>query len=314
MRVLAPFVGILLIVSAVFAVEMLRVSFSIQEFRSQVEGQTLPKEAASILGSDTWTVQINILPGETYYLNGQGSKVGTLSTSPAKTPPDFTVTTNRGAVLSILNAPEPLVSAKRLYDAGVIRVSASDPLKDAALKIAMSTLSEKQFRIGSQSRFGDLNATPESYHGSAFRVTIRGDSYILDKYGSVIGALSRGHDRLSQPPGGVGIFFNQPPGVLAQNPGLVYDTVSRSPSALVGPRDILRVNPGLIGPNDILRLNPGLIGPADIGLLNPNLHGPREFAYVMGIGAHSNTARYLQSQGMVNDPTTGRANRWNLTR
>ena len=114
----------------------------------------------------------------------------------------------------------------------------------------------------------------------------------------------------SQPP--PGIYFTRAPGSLAQNPGLIYDTVSGN-NNLVGPWNIFQKNPGLIGPNQILAMNPGLVGPADMAIINPNLHGPAEFAYAMGIGAHSYSANKLLSQHQVPSLLTnfmGSCNRW----
>lgn len=107
----------------------------------------------------------------------------------------------------------------------------------------------------------------------------------------------------------LGVFFSQPPGILARQPNLVYDTVTSSPNA-IGPHNVFKLNPGLVGPSDVLRLNPGLIGPTDIALLNPNLHGPGQFAYLLGIGAHSNAAQYLQERGLADAGPLDNRNRW----
>lgn len=139
------------------------------------------------------------------------------------------------------------------------------------------------------------------------------DSWVLNKLGVPIGSLGQRQDFYTDMPKTVPVFFNKPPGILAQSPGLIYDTVTSSPNA-IGPQNIFKINPGLIGPNDILRLNPGLIGPADIALINPNLHGPAEFAYALGIGAHSNTAQHLLDKKLIpNDlllNKLGDKNRW----
>lgn len=227
----------------------------------------------------------------------------------------FLLQMSRDTFLSISNAHaagDEGAVLRHLVSTGALHVSTTDLAKSAALKAVLSGLGgglqARPFAGGSVRLFGQ-QTTATSWRDGLYQAQSGGSTYVLNRWGSPIGALSRGHVPLSSPPTQVPVFFGRPPGVLAQNPGLIYDTVTQNPNVL-GPHNVFRINPGLVGPNQILANNPGLLGPADIGLLNPNLHGPREFAYVMGIGAHSNTAQTLLDRGLVNDPTLDVADRW----
>ncbi|MEM4255402.1 MAG: hypothetical protein QXR53_03680 [Candidatus Norongarragalinales archaeon] len=184
--------------------------------------------------------------------------------------PDFTITTTDNAMRSLSNAEDKASHLKCLLSKNAITIYAIDASKHAAIQAAIRA---------------QASCPARTWY------------------------TSPRHEFYSNDARNFGIYFARPPGYLARSPGLIYDTVSRSPNA-VGPWNIFKINPGLIGPNDILRLNPGLIGPADIALLNPNLHGPAQFAYMMGIGAHSNTARHLMNTRTIDLGPLDSRNRW----
>ncbi len=227
--------------------------------------------------------------------------------------PDLTITFSRDAILAIQNSPDQAATLQRLLLGGFIGFSSSNPITQAELKAALKSglIKTTLFGEGSKITIDGVNGVIEKYQ-DLFKVKIKNNYYVLNNFGGVIGALPSKIQLYSNPPKGLNLYFNKPPGILAQNPGLIYDTVTKNPNVM-GPHNVFQKNPGLIGPDQILKHNPGLIGPADIALLNPGLAGPAEFAYLMGIGAHSYSAQHLVNSHMVSNsmmPNLGNHNRW----
>jgi len=278
---------LLVIGGTVSAAQPLKVSIGLDEYISLTNEVLGVSEVQKILGSEPQVILYRIkFEQETTeaYVHIKGTTVLDASFS-APGDPDFIISLSRDAALSILNSHDRINTIMALLSEGVITINAANPARQAAINLAMAT--------------GVIKPAPVTHPAG----------FVTNRFGAPIGAESRNHERFVQPLSNLPVFFNMPPGVLAQSPGLVYDTVTQCPNVL-GPHNVFEINPGLVGPNQILAQNPGLLGPADIGLLNPGLAGPREFAYVMGIGAHSNTAEFLQGRGLVNDPTIGSTNRW----
>ncbi len=250
---------------------------------------------------------------ETIYIKGEGTDI--VQVGPEYIgDPDITVSMSRDAFLSLSNSEDRVETFKRLVASGNVDIKAKSPIKQAQIKaaIASGALKGEPFGEGSEITIKGAKATVKKFY-NLYSAKAGPDSWVLNKLGVPIGSLSAKQDFYTSVPKTVPVYFNKPPGILAQSPGLIYDTVTSSPNA-IGPQNIFKINPGLIGPNDILRLNPGLVGPADIALLNPNLHGPAEFAYVLGIGAHSNTAQYLLDKKLIPNNLLlnklGDTNRW----
>lgn len=302
--------ALVLITFSSFAVAF-KVDVTLDDFKAVAQSAISIPEVQQLLGSGEKTIRFRVSETEAFVKVDSGSITDAGMLSPKA--PDFTISMSRDTMLSILNVEDKAAVFKQFLDRRMISVSTSDVAKQAALKAALSSglLKSEPFGEGSKIYIGGKEGVAKKLVGSleSYRVKIGEDDFVVNSIGAPIGSLSRRHDFFSSPPQEAKIFFGKPPGVLAQNPGLIYDTVTGSPNA-IGPHNIFKINPGLIGPNDILRLNPGLLGPADIGILNPNLHGPREFAYVMGIGAHSNTAKVLRERGLVNDNALDINNRW----
>jgi hypothetical protein len=246
------------------------------------------------------------------YITVEGGKVtGTSKTFSGE--PDFTIQMSAEAFYSLANAQDQSSVLKRMISAGAISINAKDKGKQASIRTALlsGTLNAPPFGAGSVAYINGQAGTAADFPNfkNIFTAPIGSDNVVLNSFGSPIGWLSRAPSALTTPPAGTNIYFNSPPGIWAQQPGLIYDTVSKSPNAM-GPWNVFKINPGLVGGDKILQQNPGLIGPADMALINPGLAGPAQFAYLMGIGAHSNTAKTLQSQGLTNSPFTGLTNRW----
>lgn len=317
MRCLAVALAVLLLLPLVHAANPLNVNVRTEDMKSFASDLIASSpEVRQILGGGDWVVEFRVLTGKGVdrgYAIGRGGEM-TDFTERSSRNPDLSVVMSRDAWLSLLNSPDRPATFKRLLNANAVEISSASLSKKAAIKAALSSglLKAEPLHAGSQFAIGGSSGTAKDFFG-VFRVKVGDDDYVVNGVGAPIGFLGRAFDRFASPPPKVPVFFKKPPGVLAQNPGLIYDTVTNNPNVM-GPHNVFKINPGLKGPNDILRLNPGLIGPADIAMLNPNLHGPKEFAYLMGIGAHSNTARHLQQRGLVNDPTLGMVNRWNATR
>ncbi|MFA6035914.1 MAG: hypothetical protein WC759_03075 [Candidatus Micrarchaeia archaeon] len=286
----------------------LRTSASISDFASLDFGSSL----STALGSGTSTILFIVGTDNTYVTVTDGKVTGTSKAGSALAP-DFTIQMSQDAFLSLVNAYDKESTLKRMLAAGAISISSSNAAKQAAIRTALSSgaLNAPAFGPGSTVSLNGQNGIAAAWPGfsNIFTSQLGNDKAVLNNFGSPVGWLSNVPPALTTPPAGTNIYFNKPPGIWAQQPGLIYDTVSKSPNA-VGPWNIFKINPGLIGPDKILQLNPGLIGPADMALLNPGLSGPAQFAYLMGIGAHSNTANTLQGKGLTNSPFTGMANRW----
>jgi len=274
---------------------------------------------SKILGKDEWIIKL-VITGEDVIevstIKGQGKNIIEASPDSLEVP-DFTVSMSRDAFLSLLNSDDKIETFKRLVANRNIDITAQDMVKQAEIKaaIASGTIKGGSFGDGSEISVKGVNSNVRNFY-DLYRAKAGANDWVVNQLGAPIGALSPKHDLYTVVPKTVPVFFNKLPGVLAQNPGLIYDTVTSNPN-VIGPQNIFKKNPGLIGPNDILRANPGLIGPADIALINPNLHGAAEFAYLLGIGAHSTTAQHLLNKNLIpNDflNNFGKTNRWGNTR
>ena len=306
MKFLVAMVGALLMLQLAAAYPQLTVSIDAPRYAEALgPSLSIPEVRSFIGGTATLLVKFG---SENAYFKIEGSTVTYIPNAYGTT--DFTLAGSTDAWLTLLNAVDKPLTFKRLLAARAIVISANDGIKQAAINAALAggALNVDPIKDGDVLRYdGDgmvrmVNNRPVLKVGN--------DQFLLNRFGGVVGGLPRNYDRFSAPPAFTGLYFAKPPGVLAQFPGLVYDTTSRSPNA-VGPWNIFKINPGLIGPNDILRLNPGLIGPADMAILNPNLHGPAEFAHMMGIGAHSRSVQSLQDRGMISNRfDLSSRNRW----
>ncbi|MDE1798448.1 MAG: hypothetical protein KGH63_03515 [Candidatus Micrarchaeota archaeon] len=309
----ALFVILLLLaaVSLAGATVTLATQINIQDYEPLAQAALSNPQLHQLLGDQQRVILFNVA-GQTAYVVVQGTNiVSSGATSPGGTP-DFTVFASRDTVLSILNAPDRAATLKCMLSKNYVVISASNFANQAAIRAAISSgvAGSCNFGEGSTFTFEGRTGTVSGYH-SVFAGTLPGDNFahVFNSNGGLIGFLPPHASLFSNPPSKTGLFFAHPPGILAQNPGLIYDTCSASPNC-IGPQNIFQKNPGLIGPNQILAQNPGLIGPADMAIINNNLHGPAEFAYAMGIGAYSNSARALQSKGLSPFNQLSNTNRW----
>lgn len=308
---------------------ILRVAPGINQFSATPSGSNNDKiksitsesagQLSKILGSDQWVIRI-VITGtdviEVSTIKGQGRDI--LEASPYSLDvPDITISMSRDAFLSLLNSEDTAETFKRLVANGNIDIKAKDIIKQAEIKAAIASGAIKggPFGDGSDITINGAKTTVKKFY-ELYKANVGPDNWVVNKLGIRIGALGPRQDFYEEVPKTVPVFFNKPPGVLAQNPGLIYDTVTKN-NNVMGPHNVFKINPGLKGPNDILAANPNLIGPADMALINPNLHGPAEFAYVFGIGAHSKTAQHLLDKGLIPDyllSKLGKKNRWGNTR
>ena len=274
-------------------------------------------EVQQILGPGSRIVELHSGNDKIYY-TVTGGKVFSANSNPGA--PDFTIIVPPAAMLAIVNSDDPGTTAKAYISSGVMVINSRNPLEQAVIKLVLFTGAARTaaFAPGSKVSLGGISGilgSTEYFNKSLLRAKIGNDDVVFNQYGAPVGFLPGRFDLFSKPPASFGVYFNRPPGILAQNPGLIYDTTTHNPNVM-GPHNVFKINPGLIGPDKILQLNPGLIGPADIALLNPNLHGAAEFAYAMGIGAHSRTAQHLQQNNLIPDRFNGQlgtSNRWGQT-
>lgn len=276
-------------------------------------------QLSKILGNDQWVIRV-VITGtdviEVTTIKGQGRNI--LEASPYSLDvPDVTISMSRDAFLSLLNSEDTAETFKRLVANGNIDIKAKNPLKQAEIKaaIASGVIKGGPFGDGSDITINGVKTTVKKFY-NLYKAKVGSDNWVVNKLGVRFGALSVRQDFYTEEiPKTVPVFFNKPPGLLAQNPGLVYDTITNNRN-IMSLQNVFQINPGLKGPNDILAANPNLIGPADMALINPNLHGPAEFAYLLGIGAHSNTAQYLLDKGLIPMDLLsklGKTNRWGNT-
>jgi hypothetical protein len=293
----------------------IKVNVDPEEFKEMAEAIVASPEMKDFLGEGPTIIKL-MAGQKTHYVKIENGQITEDSSEVPLGNPDFTILVSRAAFLSLANASDKAEGLKRILAQKLIKIMAQDLFKQGLIEAAMASdlIKATPFGDGSQVNLGGVNVTVKSMERfqNVFRGRIENDDYVFNKFGSPIGALSRNHARFSNPPSRVPVFFNQPPGILAQNPGLIYDNVTQNTNLLT-PRTVFQLNPGLVGPNQILANNPGLLGPADIGLLNPGLRGPAEFAYMMGIGAHSNTAQHMLNNNFVTNRLQNRlgtTNRW----
>ncbi len=305
MKLFAAVMGVLMMLQLAAAYPQLVVSVDAPRFAESLEPALAIPEVKSFVGEKaTALVKIG---SQNAYFKIEGGKVTYVPNAYGTT--DFTISGSKDAWLTLLNAVDKQLTFKRLLAARAITISANDGLKQAAISAAISSgaLKADPIKDGDVLRYdGEGRVRMENNRPI---LQVGNDNFLLNRFGGVVGGMPRGYQRFSNPPASTGLYFARPPGVLAQFPGLIYDTTTRNPNVM-GPHNVFRINPGLIGPNDILRLNPGLIGPADMALLNPGLRGPAEFAYMMGIGAHSRSAQALQDRGMLGNFNLFDRNRW----
>jgi hypothetical protein len=307
MKLFAAVVGVLFALQLAAAYPQLVVTVDAPRYASALEPMLSVPELKGFIG-DSATILVRAGSDRAFF-KIEGGKATYLAT--ANGDADFTASGSMDAWLTLLNAVDKTLTFKRLLAARAIVISARDGVKQAAINAGMSSgaLSVDAIKDGDSMRYdGEGRIRMENNRPI---LQVGNDNFLLNRFGGIVGGLPKGYDRFSQPPAKLGLYFEKPPGVLAQFPGLIYDTVSNHPSPnMMGPWNVFKINPGLIGPDQILKLNPGLIGPADMALLNPNLRGPAEFAHMMGIGAHSRSAQALQDRGMLGNFDLSNHNRW----
>ena len=309
------FIPVLLLILLAVGVQAaaLKVEVDVSDFKKLAEASLTSVNLQEITGQDSIIVKL-VVEDKEYYARVEGSTVTLGDASLGE--PDFTLLMSPAAFLAVSNAEQKEKVIKLVLSRKVLKIRARDPLKQALIDAALASdlVQAEPVQDGTLVRINGQDAILRKMerYNNIYRAQVGQDNYVVNQLGAPIGALSRNHDRFANPPANVPVYFNRPPGILAQSPGLVYDTVTQNTNLLT-PRTVFQRNPGLIGPNQILANNPGLLGPADIAMLNPGLRGPAEFAYMMGIGAHSNSARHVMNQGLVPgrmQNRLGATNRW----
>ncbi len=310
-KALRSILSLLVLAGLLSATLTLVTQVNLNDYESVAQSALSNPQLHQLLGDGQSVILFNVGGQQTYVVVSGTNIISSSPASPGGTP-DFTISASRDSVLSIINSPDKPATLKCLLSKKYVTLSASNFAKQAAIQAALSSglAGACGFGEGSSFSFEGKTGTLTGYHG-VFIGTLPGDNFahVFNPHGGLIGFLPPHASRFSTPPPQTGLFFSHPPGVLAQNPGLIYDTCSRSNNC-VGPQNIFQINPGLIGPNQILSHNPGLIGPADMAIINPNLHGPAEFAYAMGIGAYSNSAHALANRGLTGHNQFSSTNRW----
>jgi hypothetical protein len=315
----------------------LTTKLDINAYQSVAQAALSNPALQQLLGSGNNLILFNIGTDQ-IYVSVTGTAINSVGASNPGGSPSIIVTATRDAVLTLVNAVDKAATLECLLSKGYISIYSPDFSKELEIKAALSSglissTCPLEGGAGSTITIAGEKVTVTDYFGLLKGVLPTESSpYVFNTLGGIVGFLPPTGDKYSVPPvtfkppvivkgkltlqipsaGGVGnngLFFDHPPGVLAQNPGLIYDTCTQSNNC-IGPQNIFQKEPGLIGPNQILKENPGLIGPADMALIDNNLYGPAEFAYAMGIGAYSNAAHALENKGQVKFNQLGNTNRW----